>query len=198
MSEEEAMQLKGKVPVKIYLASQDGQMLKLVVRYVPENEMQGDTAQKASKVLAKLLEGPLSGENLLSAVPGGTQALSPAVFADGVLTVNLSGDFLNLEKASNTTAENTVITDNTGKKLSTAASSTHVSVGYDSAAGLAIYSIVNSLTELQGVEKVGILIDGRTFAGEFGKFRLDLPFPRSETIISGVWTRTVLSDEVLE
>ncbi|HBQ64969.1 MAG TPA: hypothetical protein DD727_08660, partial [Clostridiales bacterium] len=44
MSEEEAMQLKGKVPVKIYLASQDGQMLKLVVRYVPENEMQGDTA----------------------------------------------------------------------------------------------------------------------------------------------------------
>ncbi len=71
---------------------------------------------------------------------------------DGVCFVNLSGDF-----ADKITAGSTSTT-------------------------MALYSIVNSLTELDGISSVQLLIDGKTGA-EFGNYVLDVPFQRNEALI---------------
>lgn len=71
---------------------------------------------------------------------------------DGVCFVNLSGDFV--DKAANTPA----------------------------AATMALYSIVNSLTELDTIDSVQILIDGKTGV-EFGTYVLDVPLEKNTSLI---------------
>lgn len=71
---------------------------------------------------------------------------------DGVCFVNLSGDFL--DKISNSTT----------------------------ATSMALFSIVNSLTELDSIDSVQILIDGKTGA-TFGNYVLDAPFERNKSLI---------------
>lgn len=71
---------------------------------------------------------------------------------DGVCFVNISGDFVD--------------------KIQSGSSSTT----------MALYSIVNSLTELDGINSVQILIDGKT-GTEFGNFVLDVPLERNKALI---------------
>lgn len=71
---------------------------------------------------------------------------------DGVCFVNLSGDFVS--------------------KVESSSSSTT----------LALYSIVNSLTELDSINSVQILIDGKTGV-EFGNYVLDVPLERNRNLI---------------
>ncbi len=71
---------------------------------------------------------------------------------DGVCFVNLSADFID--------------------KISAGSSSTT----------MALYSIVNSLTELEEIDSVQILVDGKTGA-EFGNYVLDTPLERNKKLI---------------
>ncbi len=71
---------------------------------------------------------------------------------DGVCFVNLSGDFVS--------------------SVSSGSASTT----------MALYSIVNSLTELDGISSVQVLIDGKTGV-EFGNYVLDAPLARNQTLI---------------
>ncbi len=71
---------------------------------------------------------------------------------DGVCFVNLSGDFVS-------------------SVASSSASTT-----------MALYSIVNSLTELDGISSVQVLIDGKTGV-EFGNYVLDVPLAKNQTLI---------------
>jgi spore germination protein GerM len=63
---------------------------------------------------------------------------------------------------------------------------------------MTIYSIVNSLTELDGIEKVKFLIDGKTEKEYMGNFKFDALFPRSTQLISkdaAETTSGVIDDE---
>ncbi len=71
---------------------------------------------------------------------------------DGVCFVNLSGD--SVAKVSGGTTSTT----------------------------MALYSIVNSLTELEGIDSVQVLVDGKTGA-EFGSYVLDVPLERNKSLI---------------
>lgn len=71
---------------------------------------------------------------------------------DGVCFVNLSGDIVS--------------------KISAGSSSTT----------MALYSIVNSLTELEHIDSVQILLDGKTGV-EFGNYVLDVPLERNKNLI---------------
>ena len=71
---------------------------------------------------------------------------------DGVCFVNISGDFVD--------------------KIQSGSTSTT----------MALFSVVNSLTELEGINSVQILIDGKTGI-EFGNFVLDAPLERNKALI---------------
>lgn len=71
---------------------------------------------------------------------------------DGVCFVNLSSDFADKIAGSSTSTT------------------------------MALYSIVNSLTELDGIDSVQVLIDGKTGV-EFGNYVLDVPLERNKSLI---------------
>ena len=72
---------------------------------------------------------------------------------DGICTVDLSGEFMSVSGS--------------GSASDTAA----------------VYSVVNSLTELDGIEKVQFLIEGEK-TELFGDFLFDEPFERNESLIA--------------
>ena len=94
------------------------------------------------------------GTGLKATIPEGTKLLPPVIIDSGVATVNLSKEFI--EKHP----------------------------GGQNAERMTIYSIVNSLTELKDVEKVSFLIEGQKKKDLKGSFALDMPFPRSISLIS--------------
>ena len=60
---------------------------------------------------------------------------------------------------------------------------------------MTIYSIVNSLTELEEIEKVKFLIDGKEQQEYLGNFKFDALFPRSTQLISKDKAETTIETE---
>jgi germination protein M len=153
MAEEEAEAVSGKVPLYLYFANEDNTRLKLEVRYISAGDAKKDTGQMAGVVIEELIKGPADTDGYKPTIPAGAKLRSPVVIKDGIATVDMSIEFK---------------TQHPGGK---------------DAEKLTIYSIVNSLTELRGIEKVKFTIDGKVAKEYMGYFKFDAPFPRNTRLI---------------
>jgi len=136
-------------------------------------------AKKSTSHLASLIVTELikgpSVEGLKPTIPPEAKLASPVSISDKVATVDLSKEFM---------------TKHPGGK---------------EAEKMTIYSIVNSLTELEEIEQVKFTIEGKVQKEFMGNFRFDAPFPRSPQLISkdaaqtsGEDSETIDGMEILE
>jgi hypothetical protein len=154
MGEEEAQKLSDKVPIHLYFANEDNTKLKLEVRHIPASEAKKSVNHLAGIVVNELINGPTK-KGLKSTIPGGTKLIKNSVpIKAGVATVNLSKDFVDKHP------------------------------GGKDAERITIYSIVNSLTDIKGIQEVRFLINGKECEVYKGNFKFDAAFPRNLSIIS--------------
>ncbi len=154
IGETEASKLTDKTPLRLYFANADNTKLKLEIRYVDTVEVKKSDSTLATAVINELIKGPSDNTAFKSTIPAETKLLSPVKIENKVATVNLSKEFK---------------TKHPGGK---------------EAERMTIYSIVNSLTELEGIEKVKFTIDSKTQKEYMGNFKFDALFPRSAQLIT--------------
>lgn len=155
MGEGDAVKLSDKVPIHIYFANSDFTKLRKEIRYIPVSEAKKSASNIATLIVKELIKGPDPKSDLKATIPAGTQLRAPVKIETGVATVDFTQEF----KSKQT---------NSGKSFEQAA----------------IYSIVNSLTELKEIQKVRFLIGGKSYKEYLGNFQFDAPFPRTPSLIS--------------
>lgn len=154
MDEEEAMKLMNKKPIRLYFANEDNTKLRAEIRYIDAETAGNDVKKLANIIVEELIKGPGKETGLKGTIPEGTRLLSDVVIENNTAIVNLSKEFVDNHP------------------------------GGKDAEKLTIYSIVNSLTELEGIEKVRFQIEGKTVERLKGGFKFDSDFPRTTSIIS--------------
>ena len=154
IGEAEASQLTDKTPIRLYFANEDNTKLKLEIRYIDLGEAKKSTSNLASTVVKELIRGPSDETVLKRTIPTEATLRTPVSIKDKVATVDMSKEFK---------------TKHPGGK---------------DAEKMTIYSIVNSLTELDGIEKVKFKIAGKEQQEYMGNFQFNLMFPRSTSLIS--------------
>jgi hypothetical protein len=155
IGEAEANRLTEKIPVRLYFANEDNTKLKLEIRYIGKpDDDKKNLSNLASMVINELIKGPSDEKTFRRTVPEEAKLNSPVSISGKVATVDMSKEFR---------------TKHPGGK---------------DAEKMTIYSIVNSLTELEGIEKVKFTIDGKSQKEFMGNFKFDGVFPRSVQLIS--------------
>jgi germination protein M len=154
LNEEDAGKLSDKTPIKLYFANEDNTKLKMEIRYIDSAEAQKSTSHLASLIINELIKGPSDESSFKRTIPAEAKLRTPVSISDKVATVDMSKEFK---------------TKHPGGK---------------NAEKMTIYSIVNSLTELEGIEKVKFTIAGKEQKEYMGNFKFDALFPRSTALIS--------------
>lgn len=155
MDEVDAAKISGKTPVKLYFTNEDYSKLVAEIRYIKLDEKKkNDPATLATEIMLQLIKGPAEGTGLKATIPEGTKLHSPITVKDKIATVDLTKEFVDNHPG--------------GKE----------------AEKMTIYSIVNSLTQVKGIEKVQFIIEGQVKERYKGNFRFDTPFPPSPSINS--------------
>ena len=154
IGENEASKLTDKTPLRLYFANEDNTKLKLEIRYVDSTDIKDSTSNMATAIVNELIKGPSDERLFKRTVPAEAKLLSPVSIKNKVATVDFSKEFK---------------TKHPGGKA---------------AEKMTIYSIVNSLTELEEIEKVRFLIEGKEQKEFMGHFKFDALFPRSPQLIS--------------
>jgi len=154
IGEAEASKLSDKTPIRLYFANEDNTKLKLEIRYIDDPDAKKSLSNLASIVINELIKGPSDDTAFRRTVPAEAKLHSPVSINGKVATVDMTKEFC---------------TKHPGGK---------------DAEKMTIYSIVNSLTELEGIEKVKFLIEGKTQKEFKGNFKFDAAFPRSVQLIS--------------
>jgi len=154
IGEAEASKLTDKTPLRLYFANEDNTKLKLEIRYVDSTDLKDDVSNLATAIVNELIKGPSDEKLFRRTVPAEAKLRSPVSIKNKVATVDFSKEFK---------------TKHPGGK---------------DAEKMTIYSIVNSLTELEEIEKVKFLIEGKEQREFMGNFKFDALFPRSPQLIS--------------
>jgi germination protein M len=154
IGEAEASRLTDKTPLRLYFANEDNTKLKLEIRYVDSTDIKDSASNMATAIINELIKGPSDERMFKRTVPAEAKLRSPVSIKNKVATVDFSKEF----------------------------KSKHP--GGKDAEKMTIYSIVNSLTELEEIEKVKFLIEGKEQKEYIGHFKFDALFPRSTQLIS--------------
>lgn len=154
IGEDEASKLTDKTPIRLYFANADNSKLKLEIRYIETAEAKRSTSNLASIIIRELIKGPSDTTAFKSTIPSEAKLRTPVSINDKVATVDMSKEFK---------------TKHPGGK---------------DAEKMTIYSIVNSLTEIEGIQKVKFTIAGKAQKEYMGNFKFDSMFPRSAQLIS--------------
>lgn len=154
IGESEAIKLTDKTPVRLYFANADNTKLKLEIRYINLKDGKKNTSSLASMIINELIKGPSNETAYKRTIPAKAKLRSPVSISGKVATVDMSKEFK---------------TKHPGGK---------------DAEKMTIYSIVNSLTELEEIEKVKFTIEGKSQKEFMGNFKFDALFPRSTQLIS--------------
>lgn len=169
IDEDYALKISDKVPLHLYFMAADFKDLKMEVRYVPIEDAKKSVQSLAGLVVKELIAGPGSESGLKASLPTGTKLVSEPSFKDGNVTINLSKDF----------------TEGLGKEKNLEK--------------FAVFSIVNSLTEIKEIERVKFLIEGGVKKDYKGTLKMDAVFPRNPALINlGQAVETFESTEVLD
>ncbi len=118
-------------------------------RYIDNTEVTKGNDSLATALVKELISGPAKGSLLHASIPQDTKVHSNVTIKDGVAIVDLSKDFVDKHQG--------------GKKNEQ----------------LTIYSIVNTLTEINDIKSVQFKIDGKVKKEFKGSYQLDAAFPRS-------------------
>lgn len=153
INEEDANRLSGKTPIRLYFANEDNTKLKMEIRYVDSAEAQKSTSHLASIIIGELIKGPSDESSFKRTIPAEAKLRTPVSISNKVATVDMSKEFK---------------TKHPGGK---------------NAEKMTIYSIVNSLTELEDIENVKFTIAGKEQKEYMGNFKFDALFPRSTALI---------------
>jgi germination protein M len=154
LGEDEAAKIIDKNPIRLYFANEDNTKLRAEIRYIKLTNVGKNTGNLATTIVKELIKGPGKGTGLKATIPEDAKLKTPVIIEGRTAIVDFSREF---------------IENHTGEK---------------DAEKLTIYSVVNSLTELEGIEKVKFKIEGKSKAEFKGGFKFDAPFPRSTSIIS--------------
>lgn len=154
IGETEASQLTDKTPVRLYFANEDNTKLKMEIRYIDTVDAKKSTSNLASVIIGELIKGPSDETAFKRTIPSEAKLRTPVSISGKTATVDMSKEFK---------------TKHAGGK---------------DAEKMTIYSIVNSLTELEGIEKVKFTIVGKAQKEYMGNFKFDSLFPRSAQLIS--------------
>ena len=154
IGEDEASKLTDKTPIKLYFANSDNSKLKLEIRYIETAEAKRSTSNLASIIIKELIKGPSDETAFKRTIPAEAKLRTPVSISDKVAVVDMSKEFK---------------TKHPGGK---------------DAEKMTIYSIVNSLTEIDGIQKVKFTIAGKAQKEYLGNFKFDSLFPRSAQLIS--------------
>jgi germination protein M len=154
IGEDEASKLTDKTPIKLYFANTDNTKLKLEIRYIETAEAKRSTSNLASIIIKELIKGPSDETAFKRTIPSETKLRTPVSINDKVATVDMSKEFKTKHQ------------------------------GGKDAEKMTIYSIVNSLTEIDGIQKVKFTIAGKAQKEYMGNFKFDSMFPRSAQLIS--------------
>ncbi len=154
ISETEASRLAEKTPIRLYFANGENTKLKLEIRYIDTADTKRSTSHLASVIVRELIKGPSDETAFKRTVPAEAKLRTPVSISGKVATVDMSKEF-----------------------------KTKHSGGKD-AEKMTIYSVVNSLTELEDIQKVKFTIAGKVQKEFMGNFQFDLLFPRSTPLIS--------------
>lgn len=166
IGESEASKLTDKTPVRLYFANTDNTKLKLEIRYINLKDGKKNTSSLASMIINELIKGPSNEIAYKRTIPAEAKLHSPVSISGKVAAVDMSKEFK---------------TKHPGGK---------------DAEKMTIYSIVNSLTELEEIEKVKFTIEGKSQKEFMGNFRFDALFPRSAQLISkGTGDASVITGE---
>lgn len=154
IGEDEASRLTDKTPIRLYFANKDNTKLKLEIRYIDSTEAKKSTSNLASAIVSELIKGPSDEKSFNRTIPAEAKLRTPVSISNKVATVDMSKEFK---------------TKHPGGK---------------DAEKMTIYSIVNSLTELEDIQKVKFTIDGKLQKEYMGNFQFNGLFPRSTQLIS--------------
>lgn len=154
MGELDAAKISNKTPVKLYFTNEDNSKLLAEIRYISFDRKKNGPENKATEILIQLIKGPGEGTGLKPTIPQGTKIHSPIKVEGKIATVDLSKEF---------------IENHSGEK---------------EAEKTTIYSIVNSLTQVNGIEKIQFKIEGEKQERFKGNFKFDAPFPGSPALNS--------------
>ncbi|MCX8129063.1 MAG: GerMN domain-containing protein [Clostridia bacterium] len=156
IGEDEAKKLSDNTQIRLYFANAENKKLKLEIRYIPMSEAKKSVSNLANVIVTELINGPSKDSGLKATVPKEAK-LASKVKVDtetATATVDFNNDFISKHP------------------------------GGKDAERLTIYSIVNSLTELKEIQKVRFTINGKKTKEFKGNFQFDVPFPRTESLIS--------------
>ena len=154
MGELDAAKISDKIPVKLYFTNDDNSKLLAEIRYIKLEKKSNNSESRAAEILQQLIKGPGEGTGLKATIPEGTKVHSPIKIEGKVATVDLSKEFVENHPG--------------GKE----------------AEKMTIYSIVNSLTQVKGIEKVQFTIEGAKKDRFKGNFKFDTPFSGSSALNS--------------
>lgn len=170
IGEAEASKLTDKTPLRLYFANEDNTKLKLEIRYIDSADVKKSLSNMATAVVNELIKGPSDETTFRRTVPAEAKLREPVSISNKVATVDFTKEFKSKHS------------------------------GGKDAEKMTIYSIVNSLTELEGIEKVRFLIEGKAEKEYMGNFKFDALFPRSTQLISkdaAETTSGVVDDEII-
>ncbi len=170
IGEAEASRLTDKTPIRLYFANEDNTKLKLEIRYIDASDAKKSASGMATAIINELIKGPSDEAAFKRTVPAEAKLLSPVSIKNKVATVDFSKEF----------------------------KSKHA--GGKDAERMTIYSIVNSLTEIDEIENVKFLIDSKAQKEYMGNFKFDALFPRSTQLISkdaAETTSGTVDDEII-
>jgi len=154
IGEDEASRLTDKTPIRLYFANKENTKLKLEIRYIDSADAKKSTSNLASVIVRELIKGPSDETSLNRTIPTEAKLRTTVSISNKVATVDMSTEFK---------------TKHPGGK---------------DAEKMTIYSIVNSLTELEEIQKVKFTIDGKVQKEYMGNFQFNSLFPRSAPLIS--------------
>ena len=143
-----------KTPIRLYFANEDNTKLKMEIRYIETADAKKSISHLASVIVGELIKGPSDETAMKRSVPAEAKLRTPVSINGKVATVDMSKEFK---------------TKHPGGK---------------DAEKMTIYSIVNSLTELEEIQKVRFTIAGKVQKEYMGNFQFDSLFPRSTQLIS--------------
>lgn len=126
------------------------------IRLIPGLSEKTTLAEQATAILTELIRGPGEQSILVATLPPTTKVISAQADANGIITVDFSEE---------------LVTEFWGGGRSEQ---------------LMIFSIVNTLTEIEGISGVKIRIAGRSDVSIGGHIFLDDTFRRNDTIL-GIW-----------
>jgi len=154
IGEDEASRLTDKTPIRLYFANKENTKLKLEIRYIDSADAKKSTSNLASVIVRELIKGPSDETSFNRTIPAEAKLRTTVSISNKVATVDMSKEFK---------------TKHPGGK---------------DAEKMTIYSIVNSLTELEEIQKVKFTIDGKVQKEYMGNFQFNSLFPRSAPLIS--------------